>query len=139
MSTTRPRRTSTVLAPIDIADQPASKYVLVIEGIAASQAFAVDRATIENGAVWGERADPAIPRAYDLVVAVPAASPWTLIARSAMVVRTLEESMRKQKADQEGERALVKEVFGADENDTAASPTRPSYSIVPTPERGDYL
>ena len=99
-----------MLAPIDIADQPDSQYILLTEGTIGTQAFAVDKIEIQDGAVRGYL----YPHYLLPVVVVPVLSPWGLISRGACVLRTLEESMLKQKADREQEAVLIKEIFGID-------------------------
>lgn len=111
MSTTRPRKDSTILAPIDIGDQPKGKYVMLTEGATGAQAFSVDSILVENGVVYGQRQGLVTGR-HDLVVAVPIAASWAVMARDSIRFRTLEESMHKQKGDQEQERALIKDIFG---------------------------
>jgi hypothetical protein len=113
MSTTRPRKDSTILAPIDIADQPVGRYIFLTEGSGGTQAFSVDNIEVQEEVVRGVRfpitSSLALPI---LVIAVPVRSPWTVIARDSVLFRTLEESMQKQKTDQEQTADLMKSVFG---------------------------
>lgn len=140
MSTTRPRKDSTVLAPIDIAEQPVGALIFLTEGASGTQAFAVDSITIQDEVVHGYRHEvvgadtPFGYVAQTLVIAVPVRSPWTVIARNACIFRTLEESMRKTRSDKAQEADLVKEVFGeAHEAPTAA----PAFPMLKPP--GHYL
>jgi len=111
MSTTRPRKDSTILAPIDIGDQPVGTLIFLTEGAGGTQAFSVDSVKIENEVVYGLRYSRTDH--FDcLVIAVPVRSPWTVLARDAVAFRTLEESMQKQKTDRVEEADLMKTVFG---------------------------
>jgi len=145
MTTTRSRKDSTVLAPTDIGDQPVGPYLFLIEGPAGTQAFSVDLTEVEDEVIRGYRTEvigadtPFGYVARGLVVAVPVRSPWTVIARSAVTFRTLEESMRKQKLDQEQGSALVTEIFGAGTTGAPVSPS--SLSEMPSllPPVGHYI
>ena len=116
-----------MLAPIDIADQPEGKLIFLTDGTVGAQAFSVDSFDIADGTVSGYRSINGTPR---LIIVVPVTAPWGIIARSACMLRTLEESMWKQKADREQEAVLIKEIFGIDRDlaptATDALPTVPA-------------
>jgi hypothetical protein len=119
MSTTRPRKESTILAPIDIGDQPVGTLIFLTEGAGGTQAFSVDLTEVKDEVIYGYRneiVDVDTSFGYlskRIVIAVPVRSPWTVLSRDAVIFRTLEESMQKQKSDQEQTADLVKSVFGA--------------------------
>jgi len=132
MSTTRSRTDTTVLAPIDIADQPETAFLFLIEGPSGTQAFAVDTYYPGEIATVGRRGGRDI-------VAVPSRSPWTVIARSAVVFRTLEESIRKQKTDQEQGGALVTAIFGAAAQGVPVDPSPLPATPLLLPPVGHYI
>jgi len=134
MSTTRPRKDSTILAPIDIGDQPVGRLIFLTEGAAGTQAFSVDLIELEGEIVYGKRFNPGWARTggslESIIIAVPVRSPWTVVARNAVTFRTLEESMQKQKTDREQEAELMKTVFGV-QPEAASPPAKlPLLSLV---------
>lgn len=133
MSTTRPRKDSTILAPIDIGDQPVGKYLFLAEGAAGTQAFSVDRIEVTDEIVYGQRQcwNKEFGK-FDisLVIAVPVRSPWTVVARDAVTFRTLEESMQKRKTDQEQEATLMETVFGVRPKESPRPDKLPLMSLV---------
>lgn len=130
MSTTRPRKDSIILAPIDIGDQPYGEYIFLTEGVAGTQAFSVNRIEIADEVVFARRN-------HALIIAVPVRSPWTVVARDAVIFRTLEESMQKQKADRAQEADLIKTVFG--EATTHSAQPKPSTVPLLAPSVGHYF
>lgn len=140
MSTTRPRKDSTILAPIDIGDQPVGQFIFLTEGAAGTQAFSIDLIETEGEIIYGKRFDSTEQWSLatggphtSLIIAVPVRSPWTVLARSAIAFRTLEESMQKQKTDKEQEAELIKDVFGE-----APTPERPTTLPLMSPITGAY-
>jgi hypothetical protein len=151
MSTTRPRKDSTVLAPIDIVDQPVGRLIFLTEGSGGTQAFSIDNLRILDDVAYGYRIhkytlrDVAHERPDSvsfqdvLVIAVPVRSPWTVIARDSVLFRTMEESLQKQKTDQDQTADLIKAVFGALPPLTSSVATVPPAMLPLVPPVGHYI
>ena len=107
---TRTRLEGTVLAPVDLDDQePATHIFLIDTASGGRQAFRVDFIDVIDGVVYGMRHN--LGSVDTVVVAVPRDSAWTLLSCAVVKQRSVEESIRKTKADQEAELAILKEVY----------------------------
>ena len=99
--TTRPKLEGTVLGPVDLNDQPRLQYIFLIDTSAGGrQAFAVESTFVGENFVDGYRGK-------EVVIRVPAAASWTILHRSLVIYRTVEESIRKLHEDGKTEHELV--------------------------------
>ena len=106
---TRTRLEGTVLAPVDLDDQePATHIFLIDTASGGRQAFRVDFIDVLDGVVYGIRHTDSVDT---VVVAVAREAAWTLLSCAVVKQRSVEESIRKTKADQEAELAILKEVY----------------------------
>ena len=126
--TTRPKLEGTVLGPVDLEDQPRLQYIFLIDTAAGGrQAFAVESTFIGTNFVDGFRGE-------EVVVRVPSAASWTILHRSLVTFRSIEESIRKQHADGKTEFELIQSL--ADPVKERPGPTPPA--VLAPFEDGTY-
>lgn len=124
----RPRLDATIIATIDVGDQPKAPYVFVVEGLLGPrQAFTIDNWVIEKDYVEGRRG-------LHVVVACPVSAPWAIVRREDLVFTTLTESAKKRKADDLAQANFEKELYPAD-NGTST----PGRLITGSEAPGMYL
>ena len=124
---TRGKLENTVLAPVDLRDQPDLPMIFLIDTSAGGrQAFTVDNFDVGDGIVRGLRQNKP-------VIAVPVATAWTVLHRDLVMLRTVEESIRKQKTDFDVQAKLV-EQLGSESVTPPALPPTPPLDLL-----GQYL
>lgn len=133
----RARLDSTVLAPIDLADQPACPLLFLIDTAAGGrQAFTVDNIKVEDGIVYGLRWKTGCGPlgGYCTIIAVPAISTWTVLSREVVLTLNVEESMRKRKEGDMAQVALMEELYPAGPQNLPAA-----MGVANAPMTGHYL
>lgn len=137
----RARLDSTVIASIDVADQPAAPYVFVIEGLLGPrQAFAIDGWRVEKGQIVGVRHEehPAHSGIYRdaAVIAVPVNAPWAIVRRDTLIFTTVTESAKKRKVDDLAQANFEKELYPSSNPPATADDNNPRLT---PPVLGHYL
>lgn len=103
----RPRLEATNIGIMDLADQPESRYVLIVDGILGTKAaFAVDDVRDQHGMFEATRFSERHP-----VVCFPYDTRWALVHRTCLVTATVEEWERKRAVDNTALNALGKELY----------------------------
>ncbi len=118
----KPKLESTNIAIRDITDQPASPYILIIDGILGTKAaFAVSK-VLDSGGMFVAYGPTKDGYASVQLLSFPYHTNWTLIARGSVETHTVETWERKRSADIKACMMLERELYPGDGTQPQAGP-----------------